>query len=194
MQDNFNLFEEYLSPYMGTDPSLPGNVYYLVSVVNDNGYTIKQYIIEDGCELAKYKNEIITLCEVFHAEAMIDIQPKLYCNVAVAMNKKLADVFADRNYNDIPKLLNSTIEDGELCDEYVTLDIDDSQDPGVIKEWCESYMAEVCLEVKTDTCTELVVYNFSEEDGKRLASEFPKIHINKNGNVLLYYPKSKTQK
>ena len=122
---------------------------------------------------------------------MIDIQPKSYCNVAVAMNKKLADVFADGNYNDIPKLLNSTIEDGELCDEYVTLDIDDSQDPGVIEEWCESYMAEVCLKVKTGTCTELVVYNFSEEDKKRLASEFPKIHINKNGNVLLYYPKSK---
>lgn len=194
MQDNFNLFEEYLSPCMGTDPSLPGNVYYLASVVNDNGYTIKQYIIEDGYGLKRAKEEIITLCEVFHAKATIDIQPKSYCNVAVAMNKKLADVFADRNYNDIPKLLNSTIEDGELCDEYVTLDIDDSQDPGVIKEWCESYMAEVCLEVKTDTCTELVVYNFDEDDGKRLASEFPKIHINKNGNVLLYYPKSKTQK
>ena len=191
MQDNFNYLEEYLTLDMGVYPLSISYLYYIVYVIGQNGHVVKRYTIEDGHELAKYKNEIIALCEVFHAKATIDIQPKSYCNVAVAMNKKLADVFADRNYNDIPKLLNSTIEDGELCDEYVTLDIDDSQDPGVIKEWCESYMAEVCLEVKTNTGTELVVYNFSEEDKKRLASEFPKIHINKNGNVLLYCPKSK---
>lgn len=191
MQDNFNHLEEYLTADMGVYPSSIGNLYYIIYVIGQNDHVIKRYTIEDGYELAKCKNEIITLCEVFHAKAMIDIQPKSYCNVAVAMNKKLADVFVDGHYNDILKLLNSTIEDGKSYDEYVALDIDDSQDPGVIEEWCGSYMVEVCLKVKTNTGTELVVYNFSEEDKKRLTSEFSKIHINKNGNVLLYCPKSK---
>lgn len=189
MQDNFNLFEEYLSLCIGIDPSLPGNVYYLVSVVNDNGYAIKQYIIEDGYGLKRTKEEIITLCEVFHAKAMIDIQPRLYSDMAISMDKMLADIFEQGDFKTTFPVMEYAAESCEPVEELTVIRMDDPQDPTPIAEWIEKNMHCGCQRVKTNTGYHLIVSCLDED---KFVEEFHKAaYIENDGKTLLYYPKSK---
>jgi len=61
--------------------------------------TIKDYFLGSIAELETYFDEIVRLCEFFHARAMINPNPRNHKKVSLVMNKILAEGLLNGQYN-----------------------------------------------------------------------------------------------
>ena len=103
MTSNFQAISDFLteqfSSLYGDDSSVKDDIFYNVALIGrkkDNAFVdgkVKSYTINDACDLDKYKQEIITICDALKVRAYISVNYKSHRQVALKVMVEIA------NYN-----------------------------------------------------------------------------------------------
>ena len=103
MTNNFQAISDFLTEQFsylyGDDSSVKDDIFYNVALIGrkkDNALVdgkVKSYTINDVCDLDKYKQEIITICDALKVRAYISVNYKSHRQVALKVMVEIA------NYN-----------------------------------------------------------------------------------------------
>ena len=202
MVNNFNLIKSQIY-------TIPGYFYHLQIIKRNKDHssmqgsnrTIKQYYIENVDYLLKYKEEIISLCEMFGARAYINLSPKSYEAVTKECLFKYASIVKTNDYKKPYKLWSSA--SGSIKGLYPRWVVDIDEDflfnkEAIIACIKDSYNAKgidpegvigneliKCI-VPTKTGEHLITESFPLDV---LKSKFPNLEVHKNNPTILYIPK-----
>ena len=101
MTDNFQVISDFLteqfSSLYGDDSSVKDDIFYNVALIGrkkDNALVdgkVKSYTINDVCDLDKYKQEIITICDALKVRAYISVNYKSHRQVALKAMVEIAN-------------------------------------------------------------------------------------------------------
>lgn len=217
MQDNFKQLSEYLEKtiYSVNSQKSPAKEFYFnVSVIkrhidghksgNSLNRTIKQYFISSVEQFEQYKDEIITMCEVFSARAYFDPQLRSWKDLALEANYELAERLIS---GDLEKIHRVIYRAAAKCKRKALwiLDVDEPRDLPLVKEFLTNVYdndtlkirgydysrpllnASDIIEVKTNKGYHLIVPPF---DTRWFVERFKNVEVKKNNMTLLYYPAS----
>jgi hypothetical protein len=105
--------------------------------INKNSNIVKSYAVKNYDYLVhKLENEIIPICEVTNARAMINLNPKSFRRVTLSMLRKLSEYIEDNFYEGaVTKIFDSctaasSIDKSKGVDKFWLIDID-TKDPEV---------------------------------------------------------------
>ena len=101
MTNNFQAISDFLTEQLsslyGDDSSVKDDIFYNVELIGrkkDNALVdgkVKSYTINDVCDLDKYKQEIITICDALKVRAYISVNYKSHRQVALKAMVEIAN-------------------------------------------------------------------------------------------------------
>ena len=98
---------------------------------------IKDYYVTSLEYLDSKKEEIIKLCEVFNARAVINLNRKSYKNTAFVMLEKLASALSEEKYQGVRNLYRKSSGNAKIVgDKRWVVDIDEKLSEERIKQFC----------------------------------------------------------
>lgn len=153
--------------------------------------TIKTYCIDSIEYLDKRYQEIVDLCEVFKARAYIHIQKQNHHDVALEMNRILAESLINKQYKQ-QHIFDSVVGQMKTYEKRWIVDIDthDLHFIGKVSNLINELRPEGNkLEALLTTANgaHLITKRFDVLEFKK---HFPDIDIQKKNPTLLYYPDS----
>ena len=202
MVDNFDAISQCLLFKEDLIDEYAGDWFYMIQVMTrtkDTGekpHIYRTYFCESREYLLSHKEEIMKLCEMFHARAYIAVNPSSYKTCAMKMFKELADIVDNGAYKKILSL-------PETCAGKYTCGKDNKKwivDLDGVKtvEEAEPYIYEIMNEynegrgrsngeiqfIPTVHGCHLLVSPF---DVRIFKSNHPDIEIHKDNPTILYY-------
>ena len=139
--DNFELIKPLLEFDTGNEDG-----YYTIFILKrrkdnpemkDNLKIIKEYYISSIEYLENKKEEIIKLCEIFNARAVINLNKKSYRDTAYVLLEKLAQALSSENYHSIKKIYRKSSGNAKIVGQKRwILDIDEKLPEERIKQFC----------------------------------------------------------
>jgi hypothetical protein len=196
--DNFDKIKEHLSFRKEND-------FYIVSLIlrkkenkdkllgkTDRDRVFKDYFIKSVDDLLKYKSEIISICDLLNARAMIQLIPKNNSNIIYDMNIKLGNMLLQKDYTNLNLLyFRTALKYYKKTDKYFLLDVDEEDviNLNKIKTLILniSINNQIIIEIPSKTGYHLITKPFNKEKFKK---QFPKISVTKNQYTNLYIPQS----
>ena len=195
MIDHFNLVEKFIS----NRDELFSLVHILIRAKDHPGEKItksfvKTYFIKNKEQLREYKQEIVTLCNVFKARAYITISEKSYKKFQDALLVKLAEYNKDSVYRNPERILDSVAMKLKGLSDLWILDVDDpkiepklidyiTKDSDIKRNKCWIF-----AKIPTLQGFHLITSKFDSLEFHKL---FPDIIIHKNPlGTVLYIPDS----
>lgn len=196
MIDNFDLISKFLT-FNSPDE------FYFVQIIqrkkdfkdeehplgtNNNNRLIKAYYVFSVEQLMKYKEEIISLCNLFKARAGISLNKRNVKAVALEMLELLARDIRVGNYNCISKIYNSVCGQNKSSDKLWIVDLDsknieDIQNTVDTITSIEPIGDKIKIFVPTKAGWHLITSAFNSQK----FSEKCKWEIHKNNPTLLYF-------
>lgn len=138
--DNFELIKPLLEFEQEEDE------YYVVFILKrrkdnpemkDNLKIIKEYYISSVDYLESKKEEIIKLCEIFNARAVINLNKKSYKNTAFMLLEKLSFSLSSENYRSLKNIFRKASGNAKIIGpKRWILDIDEKLSEERIQQFC----------------------------------------------------------
>lgn len=158
---------------------------------NNNARLIKAYYVYSLEQLEEYKQEMITLAQVFNARVGINLNKRNNERVAFEMNMQLAGCLMSKNYN-LSKLYNSVCGMVTGKDKLWLVDID-SKEPGNVQPVVDLIQSlepvdnihKVQAIIPTKSGYHIISTAFNS---KEFADKMPGIEVHKNNPTVLYIP------
>lgn len=201
MVDNFNLIAKTLRFAEDLNEEA-GDWFYMIQIMTrtkDTGerpHIYRTYFVESREYLMSHKEEIMKLCEMFHARAYIAVNPSSYKTCAVKMLKELAEILENGSYKKIlslPETVAGKYTCGKDNKKWI-IDLDDIKTEAEAKPYIDmvhkAYAegrgkanGETIL-VPTVSGSHLLASPF---DVREFTAAFPGVEIHKDNPTLLYY-------
>lgn len=193
MVDNFLNIENFLN-----FAEIKPDEFYIVSVMQrrKDGFAerdkiLKTYVVSSTDKLKVIKNEIKTLCDVFHARAYFSVCKKSYSQVIREMMHKFTDIVYTEEYGKLHRLFVSAAESTEVKNsKYFIIDVD--EDNVINLNGYVNYLLEHNIDYwinSTVTGFHIIARPFNTQDFKE---KLPPVDIKKNARTLLYYNDEKS--
>lgn len=210
MTNNFQAISDFLteqfSSLYGDDSSVKDDIFYNVALIGrkkDNALVdgkVKSYTINDVCDLDKYKQEIITICDTLKVRAYISVNYKSHKQVTLDAMVEYANDIAQDCFNNSRGIYDSVV--AKFVDHkkqlwIIDVDKDDSFDKSVdeltdlyIKtiESCKPYKKIVAV-IPTKSGKHIITHPFDSSDFYLKIGDLVKLGSNlikKNDVTLLY--------
>jgi len=210
MTNNFQAISDFLteqfSSLYGDDSSVKDDIFYNVALIGrkkDNALVdgkVKSYTIDNICDLYKYKQEIITICDALKVRAYISVNYKSHRQVALNVMVEIANYNLQDYFKSSRGLYDSVV--AKFVDRkkqlwIIDVDKDDSFDKSVdeltdlyIKtiESCKPYKKIVAV-IPTKSGKHIITHPFDSSDFYLKIGDLVKLGSNlikKNDMTLLY--------
>lgn len=210
MTNNFQIISDFLteqfSSLYGDDSSVKDDIFYNVALIGrkkDSALIdgkVKSYTINDVCDLDKYKQEIITICDALKVRAYISVNYKSHRQVALRVMVEIANYNLQDYFKSSRGLYDSAV--AKFVDHkkqlwIIDVDKDDSFDKSVdeltelyIKtiESCKPYKKIVSV-IPTKSGKHIITHPFDASEFYLKIGESVKLGSNlikKNDVTLLY--------
>ena len=210
MTNNFQAISDFLTEQFSSlysdDSSVKDDIFYNVELIGrkkDNALVdgkVKSYTINDVCDLDKYKQEIITICDALKVRAYISVNYKSHRQVALKAMVEIANYSLQDYFKSSRGLYDSVV--AQFVDHkkqlwIIDVDKDDSLNKSVdeltdlyIKtiESCKPYKKIVTV-IPTKSGKHIVTHPFDSSDFYLKIGELVKLGSNlikKNDMTLLY--------
>lgn len=210
MTNNFQVISDFLteqfSSLNGDDCLVKDDIFYNVALIGrkkDNALVdgkVKSYTIDTVCDLDKYKQEIITICDALKVRAYISVNYKSHRQVALNVMVEIANDIAQDCFNNSRGIYDSVV--AKFVDHkkqlwIIDVDKDDSFDKSVdeltdlyIKtiESCKPYKKIVAV-IPTKSGKHIITHPFDASEFYLKIGELVKLGSNlikKNDVTLLY--------
>ena len=210
MTNNFEIIRDFLttqfSSLNGDDCSVKDDIFYNVALIGrkkDNALVdgkVKSYTINTICDLDKYKQEIITICDALKVRAYISVNYKSHRQVALNVMVEIANYSLQDSFNNSRGIYDSVVAqfvDSKKQLWIIDVDKDDSFDKSVdeltdlyIKtiESCKPYKKIVAV-IQTKSGKHIITHQFDASEFYLKIGELVKLGSNlikKNDVTLLY--------
>ena len=153
-----------------------------------NNRTVKTYFINSVEDYDRLEPEIKRLSDETGSRVYIRVNRRSYEDVALQVNKELAQILQDGNYQHLKNLVVSAagkINSEKKQDILWIIDIDDNSTTEVIQWLAMNYDSDMIeYSVPTLHGCHLITHKF---DSKAFKEEFPDIDIHKDNPTLLYF-------
>ena len=210
MTNNFQAISDFLTEQFSSlysdDSSVKDDIFYNVALIGrkkDNALVdgkVKSYTIDTICDLDKYKQEIITICDALKVRAYISVNYKSHRQVALKAMVKYTNNIAQDCFNNSRGLYDSVV--AQFVDHkkqlwIIDVDKDDSLNKSVdeltdlyIKtiESCKPYKNIVAV-IPTKSGKHIITHPFDASEFYLKIGELAKLGSNlikKNDVTLLY--------
>lgn len=210
MTNNFQAISDFLTEQFsylyGDDSSVKDDIFYNVALIGrkkDNALvdgTVKSYTIDTICDLDKYKQEIITICDALKVRAYISVNYKSHRQVALNVMVEIANYNLQDYFKSSRGLYDSVV--AKFVDRkkqlwIIDVDKDDSLDKSVdeltdlyIKtiESCKPYKKIVAV-IPTKSGKHIITHPFDSSNFYLKIGDLVKLGSNlikKNDMTLLY--------
>lgn len=210
MTNNFQAISDFLteqfSSLNGDDSSVKDDIFYNVELIGrkkDNALVdgkVKSYTIDNICDLDKYKQEIITICDALKVRSYISVNYKSHRQVALNVMVEIANYNLQDYFKSSRGLYDSVV--AKFVDRskqlwIIDVDKDDSFDKSVdeltdlyIKtiESCKPYKKIVAV-IPTKSGKHIIAHPFDSSDFYLKIGDLVKLGsdlIKKNDMTLLY--------
>ena len=210
MTNNFQAISDFLTEQFSSlysdDSSVKDDIFYNVELIGrkkDNALVdgkVKSYTINDVCDLDKYKQEIITICDALKVRAYISVNYKSHRQVALKVMVEIANYNLQDYFKSSRGLYNSVV--AKFVDRkkqlwIIDVDKDDSLNKSVdeltdlyIKtiESCKPYKKIVTV-IPTKSGKHIITHPFDASEFYLKIGELAKLDSNflkKNDVTLLY--------
>ena len=210
MTNNFQAISDFLTEQFSSlysdDSSVKDDIFYNVALIGrkkDNALVddkVKSYTINNICDLYKYKQEIITICDALKVRAYISVNGKSHKQVTLNALLRYTNNIAQDCFNNSRGLYDSVV--AKFVDRkkqlwIIDVDKDDSFDKSVdeltdlyIKtiESCKPYKKIVAV-IPTKSGKHIIVHPFDSYDFYLKIGDLVKVGSNlikKNDVTLLY--------
>lgn len=174
------------------------NILYCLCTIKDSKKIYHTYFIKSYEELLKLKDEIIMLCKLYNATAVLDITPDTLYNYNKYLLRKLSNAFY-RNSAEIetPNEIVHKVIRTEYPLSNIIVEVTKNNKEAILK-WLDNYFCEdsklpFCSEgyrnylraiVKDENYEKLIVLRFNTE---RFHLAFPEVNLS-NTEIILYNP------
>ena len=210
MTNNFQAISDFLTEQFSylysDDSSVKDDIFYNVELIGrkkDNALVdgkVKSYTINDVCDLDKYKQEIITICDALKVRAYISVNGKSHKQVTLNALVKYTNNIAQDCFNNSRGIYDSAVaqfSDSKKQLWIIDVDKDDSLNKSVdeltdlyIKtiESCKPYKKIVTV-IPTKSGKHIVTHPFDSSEFYLKMGELAKLGSNlikKNDVTLLY--------
>ena len=210
MTDNFHAISDFLTEQFSSlysdDCSVKDDIFYNVALIGrkkDNALVdgkVKSYTINDVCDLDKYKQEIITICDALKVRAYISVNYKSHRQVALKVMVEIANYNLQDYFKSSRGLYDSAVAqfvDSKKQLWIIDVDKDDSLNKSVdeltdlyIKtiESCKPYKKIVTV-IPTKSGKHIITHPFDASEFYLKIGELAKLGSNlikKNDVTLLY--------
>ena len=210
MTDNFQAISDFLTEQFSSlysdDCSVKDDIFYNVALIGrkkDNALVdgkVKSYTINDVCDLDKYKQEIITICDALKVRAYISVNYKSHRQVALKVMVEIANYNLQDYFKSSRGLYDSAVAqfvDSKKQLWIIDVDKDDSLNKSVdeltdlyIKtiESCKPYKKIVTV-IPTKSGKHIITHPFDASEFYLKIDELVKLGSNlikKNDVTLLY--------
>ena len=210
MTDNFQAISDFLTEQFSSlysdDCSVKDDIFYNVALIGrkkDNALVdgkVKSYTINDVCDLDKYKQEIITICDALKVRAYISVNYKSHRQVALKVMVEIANYNLQDYFKSSRGLYDSAVAqfvDSKKQLWIIDVDKDDSLNKSVdeltdlyIKtiESCKPYKKIVTV-IPTKSGKHIITHPFDASEFYLKIGELAKLGSNlikKNDVTLLY--------
>ena len=149
--------------------------------------TIREYFPGSIAELEKHFDEIVMLCEFFHARAMINPNVRNHKKVSLVMNKILAERLLNGQYNNRNIFDKACGQSGNGNIWIVDVDTKDENILTNIKETILNLNGKIITTIPTRAGYHLLTGRFNR---LVFAETWGKVEIKTNSPTLLYFPDS----
>ena len=210
MTNNFQAISDFLTAQLsslyGDDSSVKDDIFYNVALIGrkkDNALVdgkVKSYTIDTICDLDKYKQEIITICDALKVRAYISVNYKSHRQVALNVIVEIANYNLQDYFKSSRGLYDSVV--AKFVDHkkqlwIIDVDKDDSFDKSVdeltdlyIKtiESCKPHKKIVTV-IPTKSGKHIITHPFDSSDFYLKIGDLVKLGSNlikKNDMTLLY--------
>ena len=210
MTNNFEIIRDFLTTQFSSlysdDSSVKDDIFYNVALIGrkkDNALVdgkVKSYTIDNICDLDKYKQEIITICDALKVRAYISVNGKSHKQVTLNALVKYTNNIAQDCFNSSRGIYDSAV--AQFVDHkkqlwIIDVDKDDSFDKSVdeltdlyIKtiESCKPYKKIVTV-IPTKSGKHIITHPFDASEFYLKIGELAKLGSNlikKNDVTLLY--------
>ena len=210
MTNNFQAISDFLTEQFSylysDDSSVKDDIFYNVELIGrkkDNALVdgkVKSYTINDVCDLDKYKQEIITICDALKVRAYISVNYKSHKQVTLSTLLKYTNNIAQDCFNNSRGIYDSAVaqfSDSKKQLWIIDVDKDDSLNKSVdeltdlyIKtiESCKPYKNIVAV-IPTKSGKHIITHPFDASEFYLKIDELVKLGSNlikKNDMTLLY--------
>ena len=163
-----------------------------ISGANNNSRLIKAYFVKSIEYLESKEEEIIGLCKLLNARAMVHLQPRSFERIAFQTLKQTTDNIINGNFDKVHKVFTSACGKFGIGEKKWIIDLDG-------EESSELYMSFVVETIDfLRPAGGKVIATLPSKNGKHLITSpfelnkfkerFPKIDVHKNNPVNLYIP------
>lgn len=189
MINNFEIIKEMLSFESKDD-------FYFLQVLQrkkenpqlgSNSRVIKTYTIYSLEFFEKIEDEVIKLCEVFNARAMIDLNKRSYEKTAFKTLENIAGIMSNRHFDKVNNAYNSACGQGHNDSQKKwILDIDEVVDFDYVfnlNEYIEKLGGKTLTRIPSKNGSHIITTPFRLDLFKK---EYPEIEVHKNNPTNLY--------